>query len=153
MVFADNGERTVAYIRKPRKGEKSEAEQRRDDNWAEARAYASSVKARNPALWELYSQVGKERKISPFALAIGDYLKLPTFKPLDLKDYKGQVGDPIQFHGKDDMGLVSVGESLSNTQHSTDTRIWTHRSKTPLTIRPRETYALVGMVSLTGSRF
>jgi hypothetical protein len=33
MVFADNGERTVAYIRKERKGKKSEEELARDENW------------------------------------------------------------------------------------------------------------------------
>ena len=112
MVFADNGERCVAYIRKGRKGEKSEAELERDENWAEARAYANSVKASNPDLWELYQQVGKERKVSPFALAVGDYLKPPTFRSLDLKDYKGQVGDPIQIHCVDNIGLASLEVSI-----------------------------------------
>ena len=119
MVFADNGERTVAYIRKERKGEKSEAELERDENWAEARAYANSVKASNPDLWEVYRQVGKERKVSPFALAIGDYLKPPSFRSLDLKDYKGQVGDPIQIHTVDNIGLASVEVSIDR-QDGTD---------------------------------
>jgi hypothetical protein len=105
MVFADNGERTVAYIRKERKGEKSEAELERDENWAEARAYANSVKASNPELWELYRQVGRERKVSPFALAVGDYLKPPALRPLNLKDYKGQVGDPDPCRGQHRPGL------------------------------------------------
>lgn len=105
MVFADNGERTVAYIRKERKGEKSEAELERDENWAEARAYANSVKASNPELWELYRQVGRERKVSPFALAVGDYLKPPALRPLNLKDYKGQVGDADPCHGQHWPGL------------------------------------------------
>jgi hypothetical protein len=118
MVFADNGERTVAYIRKERKGEKSEAELERDDNWAEARAYASSVKESNPDLWDLYRQVGRERKVSPFALAVGDYLKPPSFRSLDLRNYRGQVGDPIQIHAVDNIGLASVEVSIDRQDGS-----------------------------------
>ena len=119
MVFADNGEQTFAYIRKPRKGEKSEAELERVENWAEARAYANSVKASNPELWALYQKVGKERKVSPFALAVGDYLKTPSFKPLDLKGYKGEVGNPIQIRAMDNIGLASVEVSI-DMQDGTD---------------------------------
>ena len=118
MVFADNGERTVVYVRKPRKGEKSEAEQRRDDRMAEARAYATSVKTSNPELWALYKQVGKPKKISPQAIAIGDFMNVPFFKPLDLTNYKGQVGDPIKIHCKDDIGLVSVEVSIDRQDGS-----------------------------------
>jgi hypothetical protein len=112
MVFADNGERTVAYIRKQRKGEKSEAEMARDQKWAEARGYAQSVMESNPELWEFYQQVGKERKTSPFALAVGDYLKPPSFRSLDLRYYHGQVGDPIQILAVDNLGLASVEVSI-----------------------------------------
>lgn len=156
MVFADNGERTVAYIKKERKSEKSQAELERDANWAEARAYASSVKESNAALWALYKLVGKERKISPFALAIGDYLKVPSFKPLDLKDYKGRVGDPIQIHALDNMGLVSV-EVLIEKQDGTDvekgmavemgarTGFWVYTATQPL---PRGTDIFVEVVGI-----
>jgi hypothetical protein len=119
MVFADNGERTVAYIKKPRKSEKSEAEQARDDRMAEARAYASSVKTEDPELWAFYRQLGKPKKISPRAIAVKDFMKVPFFKPLDLTNYKGQVGDPIKIHCKDDIGLVSVEVSIEK-QDGTD---------------------------------
>src|SRR5512139_2274372 len=118
MVFADNGERTVAYIRKERTGEKSEAEQRRDDRMAEARAYATSVKTNNPELWAFYKQVGKSRKISPQAIAIGDFLNVPVFKPLNLTNYFGQVGDPIKIHCKDDIGLVWVEVTIEKQDGS-----------------------------------
>ena len=119
MVFADNGERTVAYIKKPRTSEKSEAELRRDDRWAEARAYAKTVKTDNPELWALYKQVGKPRKISPQAIAVGDFLNVPHFSPLNLINYQGRVGDPIKIHCKDDIGLVSV-EVCIDRQDGTD---------------------------------
>src|SRR5512139_172040 len=82
MVFADNGVRTVAYVRKPRTGEKSEAELRRDYLMAEARAYATTVKNEDPELWALYKQVGKPKKISPQAIAIKDFMNVPFFRPL-----------------------------------------------------------------------
>ena len=119
MVFADNGERTIAYVRKPRTSEKSEAELARDYRMAEARAYAKTVKTDNPELWALYKQVGKPRKISPQAIAVGDFLNVPYFSPLDLVNYKGQVGNPIKIHCKDDIGLVSVEISI-DLQDGTD---------------------------------
>jgi hypothetical protein len=112
MVFADNGEQTIAYIRKPRTGEKSEAEQARDERMAEARAYAGSVRDNNAELWAFYRQLGKARKISPWALAVGDFMNVPVFRPLNLENYFGQVGDPIKIHCKDDIGLVSVEVSI-----------------------------------------
>ncbi len=118
MVFADNGERTVAYVRKPRTGEKSEAEQARDDRMAEARAYAASVKTDNPELWAFYKQLGKPKKISPQALAVKDFMRVPFFKPLNLTNYLGRVGDPIKIHCKDDIGLVSVEVSIENQDGS-----------------------------------
>jgi hypothetical protein len=145
MVFADNGDRTVAYIRKARKGEKSEAELERDENWAEARAYASSVKESNPDLWAVYQQVGRERKVSPFALAVGDYLKPPSFRSLDLKNYKGQVGDPIQIHAVDNIGLASVqvsidrqdGDSVESgtaVEMGARTGFWTYKATQPVAL-------------------
>jgi hypothetical protein len=112
MIFADNGERTVVYVRKPRKGEKSEAELKRDERMAEARAYAKSVKTDNPELWALYKQVGKPKKISPQAIAVGDFMNVPVFRPLNLENYFGQVGDPIKIFCRDDIGLVSVEVSI-----------------------------------------
>jgi hypothetical protein len=156
MVFADNGERTVAYIRKERKGEKSEAELERDENWAEARAYAISVKESNPDLWELYQQVGRERKVSPFALAVGDYLKPPSFRSLDLKNYKGQVGDPIQVHAVDNIGLASVEFSIERQDGSSvekgmafemgaRTGFWTFKATQPVALGTGVFIEVVGL--------
>jgi hypothetical protein len=119
MVFADNGERTIAYIKKPRTSEKSEAELRRDYRMAEARTYADTVKTENPELWALYKQVAKPRKISPRAIAVADFMNLPQFSPLNLVNYQGRVGDPIKIHCKDDIGLVSV-EVAIDRQDGTD---------------------------------
>jgi hypothetical protein len=119
MVFTDNGIRTVAYVRKPKTGEKSEAELRRDYRMAEARAYATTVKAEDPELWAFYKQVGKPKKISARAIAVKDFMRVPSFRPLNLTNYKGRVGDPIKIHCVDDIGLVSVEVSIDR-QDGTD---------------------------------
>ncbi len=111
MIFADRDGKTIAYMKKQRKGEKSEAELLRDDRWAVARAYARSVMA-DPVKWELYKTAAKEKKTTPFVLAMNDYRNPPSFRPLELQMYKGQVGDPITILAKDDVGLVSVEVSI-----------------------------------------
>jgi hypothetical protein len=101
-----------AYMKRKRKGEPSEAQQSWDRQWDEAQAYAKSVLA-DPVKWEFYKMVDKEKKIPAFALAVADYLKKPSFDPLDLREYKGQVGNPIKMRSFDAVGLVSVEVSLS----------------------------------------
>ena len=106
MVFADHGEYTVSYMKKKRKGEPSEAQQIWNARWDEAQAYAKSVKA-DPGKWEFYKMVAKEKKMPVHALLVGDYLGSPSFKPLDLREYKGQVGNLIKIQAFDAVGLVS----------------------------------------------
>ena len=110
MVFADQGERTVAYMKKHR--EPSEAQVIWYERWKEANAYAKSVMA-DPVKHEFYKTVAEEKDIPIFALAMGDFLNPPSFKPLDLEQYKGNAGDPILIRAVDDIGLVSVEVALS----------------------------------------
>lgn len=111
MVFADCGEYTAAYKKKKRKGEPSEAQQSWNEQWDEAQAYAKSVHA-DPEKWAFYKMVAKEKKIPPYALAMADYLKQPSFDPLDLREYQGQVGNKIKIRAIDAVGLVSCEVSL-----------------------------------------
>ena len=64
------------------------------------------------ARWAFYKMVGKEKKIPAFALAMADYLTKPSFDPLDLREYKGQVGNLIKMRAFDAVGLVSVEVAL-----------------------------------------
>jgi hypothetical protein len=118
MVFVDRDGQTIAYMKKKRKGEKSEAELSRDDRWAVARAYAQSVMD-DPVKWDLYKTVAKEKKTTPFILAMNDYRNAPSFRPLDLQMYQGRVGDPITILAKDDVGLIAV-EVKIDRQDGTD---------------------------------
>ena len=119
MVFVTRNGKTIAYVKKEKKkGEPSEAQQKRDDKWALAQAYARSAMA-DPVKWELYKTVAREKKTTPFILAENDYRNAPSFRPLDLQMYRGRVGDPITILAKDDVGLVSV-EVKIDKQDGTD---------------------------------
>jgi hypothetical protein len=115
MVFADQGKRTVAYMKKHR--EPSEAQVSWYERWKEAAAYAKSVMG-DAAKREFYSTIAAEKDIPLFALAMGDYLNEPSFKPLELDQYRGEVGNPILIRAGDDIGLVSVEVALSNVDGS-----------------------------------
>jgi hypothetical protein len=161
MIFADQGERTVCYMKKKRKVERSEAQLAWDERWNEARAYAKSCKA-DPEKWEFYKMVGKEKKCPPFALAVGDFLNMPSFDPLDLQEYKGQVGDPILIRAFDDVGLVSVEVSIDKAD-GTDierglavemgerTGFWTYTATQPVPLGTDIFIEVVG-VDHTGKR-
>jgi len=112
MVFADNKEkdRTVAYMKTHRPV--SEAQLNHRERFSEAAAYAKSALA-DPIRRELYETVAKERDIPAFSLALGDYLSLPTIQPLDLSEYKGQVGDPILIRIVDNIGAADVEVTLN----------------------------------------
>jgi hypothetical protein len=105
MVFMDRGQQTVAYMKAHYP--LSEAQAHQQERFGEAAAYAKSALA-DPAKREFYETVAKEKDIPAFPLAVADYLNVSSFKPLDLSQYKGRVGDPILIRAVDDLGLVSV---------------------------------------------
>jgi hypothetical protein len=41
-------------------------------------------------------------------VAMGDYMKKPVIKPLDLSGYKGRVGDVIGIRAIDDLGFANL---------------------------------------------
>ena len=72
-----------------------------------ASAFARTVKA-NPALLAFYEPIAKQREVTVRVVAMGDYLKKPTLKPLDLYHYKGQIGDMIEIRAVDALGLAEL---------------------------------------------
>ena len=79
--------------------------------FAEAARYAKQALA-DPEKREYYEKVSLEKDIPPFALAVADHMSVPTIQPLDLSEYRGQVGDPILITTRDKVGVVSVDVSL-----------------------------------------
>ncbi len=110
MVFMDRGTQTVAYMKTHYA--LSEAQVNQQERFGEAAAYAKSALA-DPVKSEFYETVAQEKDLPAFALAVGDYLSLPSFKPLDLSKYKGGVGDLIQIRAVDKLGLASVDVAIN----------------------------------------
>jgi hypothetical protein len=76
-------------------------------DFREASEFAKSIKV-NPALLAFYEPIAKQREVTVRVVAMGDYLKKPTLKPLNFSNYKGQVGDVIEIRAEDDLGLAEL---------------------------------------------
>src|SRR5215212_4163015 len=84
------------------------------EHFKEASVYGKRAMA-NPALCEFYKPIAEERGITIYTLAVADFLNEPEIKPLDLSDYKGQVGDKIVIRATDDLGLADINVTLTKT--------------------------------------
>ena len=82
------------------------------EDFADAAAFAKSVKA-NPALLAFYEPIAEQRDLTIRGVAMGDYLKKPTIKPLDLDNYKGHIGDVIKIRAIDDIGLAELNVNIT----------------------------------------
>ena len=107
MVFADTKKknRTTAYVKK--NYPPSEAQLDVQARVAKA-ARRVKTKLEDPTVRAFYESIAQERNSLPHLVAIKDWMVQPTFKPLDLSEYKGNVGDKISVVAKDDIGLASV---------------------------------------------
>jgi len=105
--------RKVASSKPPTEGQLAQRAE-----FAEAAAFAKTVYA-NPALLAFYEPIAKQRDLTVRAVAMGDYLKKPTIKPLDLSNYKGRIGDPIRIRVYDDIGLADLNVKI-DAQDGTD---------------------------------
>ena len=105
LVFKKYKGRTIVAKKPVRTREPSLAELARRERFKDAVAYAKPVLA-DPAAREFYELIALQRDISVYALAVGDYLKQPRIKPLNLTKYKGNIGDMIQIRAVDDIGLA-----------------------------------------------
>jgi hypothetical protein len=80
-------------------------------DFQDASAFARTVKA-NPALLAFYEPIAKQRQVTVRVVAMGDYLKKPTIRPLDLSTYNGRIGDVIKIRADDDLGLAELNVKI-----------------------------------------
>lgn len=111
MVFADQKKkgRTVAYMKTHH--ELSEAQLNTQNRFKEASLLANAA-LEDPARRAFYQAIAKERDSSAYQTAFIDFLVAPEFKPLDLRQYKGRVGDLILIRAVDDIGMKDVQVTL-----------------------------------------
>jgi hypothetical protein len=110
-VYKRSKGKTIVGKRPERTKAPSEAELSRRERFKEAAAYGVSVKE-DPALLEFYGPIAEQREITVYSLAVGDFLGVPSFKPLNLSKYEGKIGDIITIRAKDDIGLADVELSI-----------------------------------------
>ena len=142
IVFADQKKkgRTVAYMKTHY--ELTEAQVNTQDRFKEAAQLATAA-LEDPARRAFYQAIADAKESSAYHIAFTDYLVLPEFKPLNLSQYKGQVGDPILIRATDDIGLTRVEVTLtasdgtrieqgSALEAGAGTGIWTYTATQPV---------------------
>ena len=106
-VYSIRNGKTYLGPKPNRTKERSQAELDHQERFQEAVDFGKSAMV-DPVLREFYEPIAQARKITIYALAVGDFLSEPEFKPLNLSKYQGQVGDPILIRAIDDLGLADV---------------------------------------------
>ena len=117
MVFADQqkNDKTIAYMKK--KKAPTEARKERKACFLEASKWADEA-LKDPDTYAFYEKAGKELGKKTRNVAIGEYLCKPSIRPLDLSEYKGQIGNPIGIRVKDLIGMAEVNVEI-RTQDGT----------------------------------
>lgn len=111
LVFRKYKGRTIVARKVKSSKPPTEAQLAYRAEFREASTFAKTVKA-NPALLAFYEPIAKQREIPLRAVVMGDYLKKPDIKPLDLDNYKGQIGDVIEIRATDDLGLAELNVKI-----------------------------------------
>jgi hypothetical protein len=98
--------------------ELSEAQLAVTEAFTDAQHYATEAMD-DPARCEFYTILAEERQITPRNAAAADFFNKPSFKPLDLSLYKGNVGDPIVIRMVNEIAFVSMEVSLDKIDGTT----------------------------------
>jgi hypothetical protein len=118
LVFKKYKGRTIVAKKAIVTAEPTPAQLAQREQFKAGAAFGKFAQA-DPDLRAFYEPIALEREISVFALALGDFLKKPEIKPLNLSSYKGQVGDTISIRATDDIGLADVDVKLVSDQGAT----------------------------------
>jgi len=111
LVFKKYKGRTIVSRKAKSSKPPTEKQLAQRAEFAQAAAFATTVEA-DPALLAFYAPIAKQRDLTIRAVAMGDYLKKPTIKPLDLSTYKGRIGDVIEIRTVDDLGLADLNVEI-----------------------------------------
>ena len=107
----------------------------------EANGYATRV-LRDPAARGVYERGAKSKGTSPLAQAMGDWLRPPNIRPINLADYRGRVGDLLHVSATDDTEVVAVTIQIRSASNAIIEegpatlldQAWTYTGKTALPV-------------------
>ena len=112
LVFKRYKGRTIVSRKPIVTAEPSPAQLAHRDQFKQAAAFGKFAQA-DPDLRAFYEPIALQKEVSIYTVAVGDFLKKPLIKPLNLFNYKGQVGDPIVITAVDDIGLADLDVDIA----------------------------------------
>jgi hypothetical protein len=138
--YSKNKEKTFIGEMPTSTKEQTEGQLAQQERFADAIHYATEA-MEDTALSEFYTALAEVRDMAPRNVAMADYFNVPTFKPLELDNYKGQVGDPIVIRVNSKFTLATL-EIAINKVDGTDiekgqavevsTNKWVYRATQPV---------------------
>jgi hypothetical protein len=116
--YSKDKKKTIIGGMPVRTAEQTQGQLAQPERFTDGSRYASEA-MNDPDLRAFYEAVAEEMGITPHNAAMADFLSVPSFKALDLYDYKGRVGDPIVIRVMAKFGLASL-EIAIDKQDGTD---------------------------------
>lgn len=111
-----NGKTVIAKL--PRKHDIPEATKAQMERFKAAVAYSKNALADND-LNQHYKEMAKKfPNISPYNLAMRDYLRPPVIQSIQTNDYKGKIGDKITIEATDDFQVKTLSIAITSASSS-----------------------------------
>ena len=117
LVFRQKDGKTVVAKIPQTKNEPSDRQIAQRRQFQKAVLYAKAATAGGETA-ALYEEKAKQKKRSPFNVAVADFLKAPDITHIDLSDYAGQAGDAIRIEVSDDFAVKQVSVTITNSDGS-----------------------------------
>ena len=115
LVFMKVRGRTIVSKKPVFSAEPSQAQLDQRMRFKEAAAFGKFAQD-DPMHRAYYEPIARAREVTIYTVAIQDYLRKPQIKPLDLFHYKGRVGDPIEIHATDEVGIVDLQVTIDSNE-------------------------------------
>ena len=155
LVFKKYKGRTIVAKKPVFTAAPSEAQVDHRTRFKEAAAFGKFAQD-DPQLRAYYEPVALTRDVTIYTVAVQDFLTNPKIKPLFLSEYKGRVGDRIEIHATDKVGIVDMQvtiisnegvrlESGKAVESAPGTGRWTYIATTTI---PRGTDIFIDVVAL-----
>jgi hypothetical protein len=117
LVFRQVNGRTIIATKPKQSDKKSEKQLEHQKKFQSAVFYGKTATA-NPVLKAEYETGVNEKFNSAYQVAVADFLNAPDIEDVNLKEYRGNVGDTIIIRVTDDFKVVEVKVAIHNPDGS-----------------------------------
>jgi hypothetical protein len=114
LVLVRRGNATFLWSRPRKRTSKPSAKEKAQrERFRRATAYARAKMA-DPAMKAEYAQIAKRKeRMTPFTIAVTDYLRAPVIDAIKVEGYTGKVNDIIIAKAIDDFKVVSLKVTIT----------------------------------------